>query len=108
MRASLLEKFYLRLHRFLTGRYPFYQPQKPLMLRVQLLLNAVSGGRLFRNMKLLFKSLGPKTLLRYKKLLFQKTADVGADGGVIHCRDCPDAVLKNGHLVPVCINDKAE
>ena len=47
----------------------------------------------------------PGARLAAKRLLFQWPATVDESGRVIHCECCPDAVLKDGHLVPLCISD---
>jgi len=106
LKPSFVEKLYLRLYHLAAGRYPFYQKQNPALFRIQLLLNAVMGGFFLKNIRFLLRSLRPGVAVRYKKLLFQKTADIDSDGNVIHCRNCPDAVIKKGRLVPVCISDK--
>ena len=73
---------------------------------MQLFLNALSGGRFLHNLMFLLRSCGRGSRLAAKKILFQCPAVVREDGAVIHCFNCPDAVVKNGTLVPVCISDK--
>jgi len=92
LRATCVEKLFLALSRRFTGRYPFYQPQNARRLAFQLLYN---GHVSFLSRKMLSK-----------RLLFQNPAEIGEDGKLIYCNACPDAVLKNGALVPVCISDQ--
>lgn len=106
VRASTFERLYLFLSRFFTGRYPMYQRQNPTLFRLQLFLNALTGGRFMRNLLFLLRSGGRGSRLAAKKILFQCPAVIRDDGSVIHCYNCPDAVVKNGALVPVCISDK--
>jgi len=106
LKASVFEKAYLRLHKLLTGRYPFYVPQSPVLFRLQLLLNGICRGAILPNGSFLAKTFAAGSSLKAKRLLFQDPAMVGEDGRVIHCRHCPDAVVKDGQLIPVCICDR--
>ncbi len=105
-RHSAFERLYLRLSLRFAERYPMYLPQKPGLFRMQLLFNALTGGRLAANLRFLARSLRPGTQPYAKRILFQNPAELAPDGTLIHCRSCPDAVLKNGGLVPVCIADR--
>lgn len=105
IRPSMLEKFSMLLFR-LAGRYPMYIEQNAGRFRKQLVLNGLLGGRRKSNMELVRRSGKPGTQLTAKRLLFQNPAELTADGRLIHCKWCPDAVLKNGALVPVCIADR--
>ncbi|MCU0662984.1 MAG: hypothetical protein MUC50_11740 [Myxococcota bacterium] len=40
--------------------------------------------------------------------MFQQAPNALANGDYEHCRDCPDATVRNGKLVPVCLVDKLE
>lgn len=108
LRASWFERVAVRLVRQITGRYPMYLPQNGRAFRLQLLLNALTGGAVASNLLLLWRSLGRGAESRAKRLLFQNPAEVAPDGRVVHCRHCPDAVLKGDRLVPVCIADRVE
>lgn len=105
LRASALEPAFLAICRRVRGRYPFFLPHAPGKFRMQLVLNALCGGRLAGNMGLLARSLLPGRRLRTKRLLFQCPAQVGGDGALTHCAHCPDATVVNGKLVPVCVCD---
>jgi hypothetical protein len=83
-----------------------YQRQNPALFRVHLILNALTGGKFIQNLFFLLRSVDKGTRLCAKKVLFQSPAYVKDDGIVVHCFNCPDAVVKNGTLVPVCISDK--
>ncbi len=105
-KASAFERAYLALSLRFAGKYPMYRRQSTTQLIVHLALNALTGGDFGGNMKFLFGSLLFPGRLGAKRLLFQCPAEVEADGTVVHCRNCPDAVVKNGELVPVCLADK--
>jgi hypothetical protein len=102
---SLLEKGAVAYSRIVKGRYPMYLEQNPERFQKQLALNALLGGQRASNRDLIERSKAPGARLTAKRLLFQNPAELTADGKLIYCRWCPDAVLKNGSLVPVCIAD---
>jgi hypothetical protein len=72
---------------------------------MHLLLNALAGGRLAGNLRLLARASGPGARLTAKRLLFQRPAAIDEQGRVVHCQPCPDAVVKDGRMVPLCISD---
>ncbi len=106
MRATAIERLFLKIFRKLKGRYPFYMRQAPNKLRMQLILNALTGGRMLANFRLFLQSFGKGKFLHAKRLLIQAPAELRADGHIIHCNECPDATVRNGRLVPVCISDQ--
>lgn len=106
LRVSAAEKLFLEVHRFFRRRYPFYIPQSRGRFRLQLLLNTLTGGAARRNMALLVRSLRKGSNLRAKRLLLQCPAEVAEDGAIVHCAGCPDATVRHGHLVPLCISDQ--
>ena len=92
--------------RRVKGRYPFYQRQTAGRFAVQLVLNGLAGGGLAGNLRLIAQSWRRAATLTGKKLLFQCPARVDERGQVVHCDCCPDAVVQDGQLVPVCISDR--
>lgn len=105
LRPTWVEKTVLEASRKLTGRYPFYQKQNFWQTALHLLLNGLAGGSIFKRLKFLGCAMQPGVRLAAKRLLFQWPAAVDKSGRLIHCQCCPDAVLKDGHLVPLCISD---
>lgn len=106
IRSSWTERLALRLIYRISGRYPFLQRESPTGFRLQLLCNALSGGRFPQTLTLLLHSLRPGTHLRAKHLLFQSGPRRRPDGRISHCFACPDATIRNGRLVPVCLSDQ--
>jgi pyruvate-formate lyase-activating enzyme len=106
LRASAAEKLFLATYRILRGRYPFFLPRSPARFRLQLLLSALSGGRIQGNLSLFLHSLRMGRRLRAKRLLLQCPAEVATDGTIIHCASCPDATIRQGRLVPLCVSDQ--
>jgi len=105
LRPTWVEKAFLTASRKLTGRYPFYQKQNFGRTGFHLLLNGLASGGLWKSLKLLGGAARPGARLTAKRLLFQWPATMDETGRVIHCQCCPDAVLKDGRLVPLCISD---
>ena len=105
LKPTWVERAFLGLSRMMTGRYPFYQPQQAGLFSMHLLLNALAGGRLAGNLRLLARASGPGARLTAKRLLFQRPAAIDEQGRVVHCQPCPDAVVKDGRMVPLCISD---
>jgi len=106
LRPTWLEKMFIELTRKLRGRYPFYQAQHGWQLALHLMLNSMAGGHLAGNLKLLRQACLPGARLTVRRFLFQRPAAFDENGRVVHCRCCPDAVVKNGRLVPLCISDR--
>jgi pyruvate-formate lyase-activating enzyme len=104
LQPSLLEKAMMLAYR-VRGRYPMYMEPNTERFRKQLVLNGFLGGRRQPNMTLAKRSKEPGVQLKAKRLLFQNPAEMTEDGKMLHCKWCPDTVLKNGGLVPVCIAD---
>jgi hypothetical protein len=106
LRASWAEKGFVALSRKLNGKYPFFNNPDQTLLKSQLFLNSLLGGSLIKNLDFVSKTIGRKMTLSGKRILFQAPAEVSHDGSVVYCYHCPDAVLKSGRLVPVCISDR--
>ena len=43
--------------------------------------------------------------LQHKSFTFQQGPNLNADGEIEYCRDCPDATVRDGVMVPVCLVD---
>jgi hypothetical protein len=106
LKPTWVERAFLGLSRWMTGRYPFYQPQRAGFFSAHLLLNGLAGGGLGGSLKLLARAGRPGARLTAKKILFQRPAAFDEQGRVVHCQPCPDAVVKGGGLVPLCISDR--
>lgn len=105
--ASGTEWAVIRLIRWLTGRYLFYQSESPGRFRLQLLANALTGGNFLDNVRFLARSLAGG-LLQVKHLVFQTGPTPDPTGSLVHCLACPDATVRDGHVVPSCLADKVD
>ena len=68
-----------------------------------ILLNGLCGGNLISNLSFLVKSMGKRKML--KRLFVQEPSFIDENGVLEHCESCPDATVKNGKVVPVCVCD---
>ena len=105
IRPTKVEKAFLEVTHKMTGRYPFFQNQKALRFALHLLLNGLAGGAFASHAHLLSKCIGPAARLSAKRLVFQSPAKIDNQGRLIYCHCCPDAVLADDGLVPLCISD---
>jgi hypothetical protein len=73
-----------------------------------LLLYALTAGHpsdAWAALRFLLGLLRPGAVIRHKGLAFQQGAGVTDTGELDYCLDCPDATVRNGRLVPVCMAD---
>ena len=106
VKASCFERAFVQILRLASGRFPMYRGQSSRQLVIQLVLNGLTGGDCKGNFAFLRSALRNGNPLLAKRILFQCPAEVDAAGRIIHCAHCPDAVIQEGRLVPVCLTDK--
>lgn len=97
-----------RLSHRLRGRYPFGKVMNGPRSVITLLLHALTAGHLptaWRVGRFLTRLLRPGARIHQKSFVFQEGPHVTADGRIDGCKDCPDATVRNGKLVPVCMAD---
>lgn len=90
------------------GRYPFGKVMTGPRAVITLLLYAVTSLHLPTAVGALWflaRLLAPGASIQQKSFVFQQGPSVAADGEVDFCKDCPDATVRNGQLVPVCMAD---
>jgi len=100
------DRLLIRLPYWCTGRYWFFHRSYPNLFRIQLLLSALSGGTCLRTLSWLARSCWFGATVEEKHLLFQQGPTVTPEGRVVLCRDCPDATVVDGRLMPVCLIDR--
>lgn len=103
---SFFEPIYLWLYRKIKGHYPFTQKSDPKKLKGHLFINGLFGGDFKGNMLFHKKFKNEGDSLKSLRILVQTGAELDESGNLIYCESCPDAVVKNGTLVPVCIADR--
>jgi hypothetical protein len=103
LRASFGERTAMGLLRLMKGHYDFtLPPASSALLRLRLVLNALTGGEFLRPMKMAF-STGVR--LVHRNLALDIPPYRRPDGRIEYCSDCPGAILKNGKLRPLCLSD---
>jgi hypothetical protein len=92
------------LPRLLTGRNLYYYRQNGAMTLAHLLLNRLSHGDAKAFGRMLTACMkGAK--IRVKRLVFDNGLRLGASGR-LECLDyCPNATVRKGRMVPVCLSD---
>lgn len=105
LRSGLSDRLLLRLVRGLTGRYIYHVRPNAARFGAQLILNGLSGGRMASNARVLWRAARPGARLEEKRMVFQSGPTRDAGGAIVHCRNCPDATIIDGHLVPICLSD---
>lgn len=108
LRAALSDRLAVRLWYRSAGRHTYYERVPPALFRCQLLANALSGGRGVATLRLVLASCRRRATLHRKWMTFQQGPSVTPDGHVECCRHCPDATIRHGRLVPVCLADLIE
>jgi pyruvate-formate lyase-activating enzyme len=108
MQPSILEKALMLYYGWIKKRYPMYIKQDVSQIRAQLLLNGLLTWNLKKYQQLINISKQKNAHISTKRILFQNPAELTENGTLLHCHYCPDAVIKNGELVPVCIADKID
>lgn len=105
LKSSCTERLAVRLIRLIGGRHIFYQRESSTRFRMQMLANALTGGRLIATLNFLAGTMRKRHHLRAKHLLFQAGPTLDESGAINHCYACPDATIRDGQLVPLCISD---
>ncbi len=105
-----LDRAFRRVFRYATGRHFFASNYGPAALRAVLgplvLFEALTSPGRIPALAELFRKAGSPANLRLHFIAIQVPPDRGPDGEVaVICRGCPDATVRDGRLVPVCIAD---
>jgi len=106
IKSGYLEKLYLFAHYTIKGKYPFFQEQDEKKAYALLKLNGLFGGDLKGNRAFLKRIKRQEGELKLLRVLFQAPAKIDSDGTLSYCDTCPDAVVKNGKIVPACVGDQ--
>ena len=103
MKYSRIEGWYILRYRNKKGKYPYLQMQSKGKNIFFILINAIGGGDFWGNIMFLLKSWNCN--IKLKRIFVQEPASVNKNGVLDFCESCPDATIKNGKLVPVCVSD---
>jgi hypothetical protein len=105
MDSGAADRRMVSLSRLLAGRYLYFTPDRRLADRLQILCNGVFSGHPLRAAGFLLGSLGVP--LRIKRLVFENAPRVTPQGAVDCCDCCPNATVRDGKVLPVCLADHA-
>jgi hypothetical protein len=100
------DRVLLRLVRAVCQRQLFHLRASAARFRAQLLLALLDPGIAGRACRLLANSCRPGTRLLRKHVVIELPPALQPDGSVVFCRECPDATLRHGRLVPPCLADR--
>lgn len=106
-----VDRLFRRLFRRLTGRHFFTSNSGPAELRRILgplvLLEALASPRRLPALAGMIRRAGRSGGLRLHIIAIQTPPELGPDGEIaVICRGCPDATVRDGRLVPVCLADR--
>ena len=98
-------------YRKVHGHYPFdiqLSPWQTVLTGWVYAMLSLHPGIALRAWWFVARSVLLRRPLTLKALCFQEGPNLTEDGEVEHCRDCPDATVRHGKLVPVCMVDILE
>ncbi|MCU0662982.1 MAG: radical SAM protein [Myxococcota bacterium] len=99
-----------KLDRLANGKYTYEETSPPLVAAFMCGLyglSSLSPKKALQTGRFLATALRNRNLKIFG-IVFQQAPNALANGDYEHCRDCPDATVRNGKLVPVCLVDKLE
>ena len=108
VRPSWLDRGLMAMMRRIHGHYVFFFKSSRAMCRMRLGLSALSNLRNSRLWRVIVDSFRPGVVVREKHVVIEQSPELMPDGEVVYCRECPDATLVNGKLLPPCLADRAE
>ncbi|HSA95108.1 MAG TPA: hypothetical protein VLJ16_03600, partial [Acidobacteriota bacterium] len=105
-----LDRAFRRFFRLVAGRRFYTTNHGPAELKWIIgpiaLFEALTSPRRLASLARLFRRAGSLKGLRLHFIAIQVPPELETDGTIkIICRDCPDATIRNGRLVPVCLAD---
>ncbi len=108
--SPLLDRAFRRFFRMAAGCHFFAGNHGPSAMRKILiplvLFEALTSPRRLVSLAGLFRRVGSLKNLRLQFIAIQVPPELGPDSEIaVMCRGCPDATVRNGKLVPVCIAD---
>lgn len=106
IRPAWTDRLLMRLYRAVAGRNVFHVRPSRVRFRFQLALGLLSRGWRQAAFPLLAGSWRAGTRLHRKHVMVELPPVRRQDGTVVICRECPDATVRGGRLVPPCLGDR--
>jgi hypothetical protein len=100
-----LDRLLLSLRRRLKGRHYFYLTPRRPVVAAEVFFNSLGRGRIWQGVSFVAAALRSGNRVQAKRFVFDNAPMVTPDGQVTCTEPCPHQVVKNGHLVPVCMAD---
>jgi hypothetical protein len=88
-------------NRFVTA----YDSKRCILVLLSYALSCGSMPDAWAALRFLARLIKPGCTIKHTSLVFQQFPTTTTAGELEHCLDCPDATLRNGRLVPVCMAD---
>jgi hypothetical protein len=103
-------RMFCRVHRMLLGHFPFMVHVPPLLSGITCILvmltNPGSYARTRKDSPRLFRRILSAFSTRFQYVVFQVPPEIAGATDVIElCHNCPDATIRNGRLLPLCLAD---
>ena len=103
MISGRADRALVQASRLIAGRYLYFTPNRALANAVQILANGLGSGHPLRALAFLAGAIDAP--LRMKRLVFENAPRI-TDAGTVNCCDfCPNATVRDGAVVPVCLAD---
>lgn len=103
MDSGAADRFLVKLIRRLTGRYFYFTPNVFLANVFQISINGICSGHPLRAARFLLNAIGSP--LRVKRMVFENAPRITPQGTVNCCEFCPNATVRDGGVIPVCLAD---
>jgi len=94
--------------KLLKGRYKFDMvpgPKEAVAVCLSYGIMGMDPRNLLHIVRFLSGLLRPGSRIRSKVIVVQQPPNLSEDGRIEHCRDCPDATVRNGRITPLCLAD---
>ncbi len=96
------------LQKLAKGRYKFDMVPKPFEAVMVCLGYAILGmslGTLWRTLRFLWRLWRPGTRIQSKVVVVQQLPNLTEEGEIEYCENCPDATVREGEIVQLCMAD---
>jgi len=103
-----LVKLWNYLHNSVIGAYPFemcYNRFQSYFLCLIYAFTTLEFRTIIKTLKFLSRPLIKGSRISFKHVVFQEGPYINNEGELVHCRECPDATVRNGKILPVCMAD---
>lgn len=96
------------LHNKFLGSYPFemcYTRFQSYLICLLYAFSTLEFKTIAKTIKFLSMSLIKGFNISFKNIVFQELPYINNKGELVHCRECPDATVRNGKIMPICMAD---